>query len=452
MSKFLSVFLALAIATAGLEPIAARGDQSLASTYAVVKQSLALIAYRKGKFLFTGSAFCVGNVTHKDGTATSFLLTNAHVVGGSHTVGVSLASDQKRWQTGTVVRTNADLDLALVAIAGVVPPLRIVRNRLPEGSAIAIAGYPGSNVEFALAGLGLSPAVHQGIVNSYEAGGRFMIFDAQVERGNSGGPVFDPSTGNVYAIVDAKVGSDETNIGIGINSAMPFLQNSGVALGATRGVEVAQVTPTTATTPQPETPMAPATIDAELSGDVAEILANTSDFGSQDFGVVVPLIVRDQHYRCSSGTTMIMRIRQASAGDSLVVQLPYGTLYRYTSVIERHDSKGNMLFVGNVARNGLVTGPRDPALILPVHHPAAGEAIAIQASDGASGVRTWLGSAMIRMDEHHYSVQVYQDTFKQGITRAAYADRVGLVGVLYENTLSQVVRACELESITAAHR
>ncbi|HUA09532.1 MAG TPA: serine protease [Candidatus Acidoferrales bacterium] len=451
MGKLLSVFLALAIAAAGLEPIAARGDDSLASTYAVVKQSLALIAYRKGKFLVTGSAFCVGNVTHGDGTATSFLLTNAHVVGASRRVGVSLAIDQKRWRTGTIVRTNPELDLALVAVAGAVPPLRLAHDRLAEGSAIAIAGYPGSNVEFALAGLGLSPAVHQGIVNSYEAGGRFMIFDAQVEHGNSGGPVFDPSTGSVYAIVDAKVGSDQTNIGIGINNAMPFLQNSGVALGATRSREVARVTPATALTPLPETPIAPAAIDAELSGDVAEVLASPSGFGSQDFGVVVPLVVRDQHYRCSGGTSMTMRIRQAASGDFLVVQLPYGTLDRYTSVIQRHDRNGNLLFVGNVARNGSVTGPRDPVLVLPVHHPAAGEAIAIQSGDGASGVRTWLGSAVIRMTGHQYNVQVYQDTFKQRITRAAYADQIGLVGVLYENALSQVVRACELESMTTAH-
>ncbi|HTU69102.1 MAG TPA: serine protease [Candidatus Baltobacteraceae bacterium] len=448
MSKLLHGFMAFAILAAGFVPITARGDDSLAATYAAVKQSLAFIAYRRGKYLVTGSAFCVGNATRKDGTAISLFLTNAHVVGSTRNVGVSLASDQKKWHAGYVVRTNAEMDLAVVAITGTVPPLHLARARLAEGNAIAIAGYPGSNVVFALEGLGLSPAVHQGIVNSYEAGGRFMIFDAQVERGNSGGPVFDPGTGIVYAIVEAKVGSDQTNVGITIGTAFPFLRNAGVALGASRSAEVAQATPKPAVTAPPQVPIAsPATIDAQLSGNVAEVLADPSDLGSQNFGVVVPFVVRDQRYRCSGGAGMTVRIRPAAAGDFLVVQLLSGALHQFASAIERPDAQGDVLFVGYVSRDGSVKGPREPTIVLPVHHPPAGTTIPIESNDGTAGVRTWLGSAVIQTGGHNYHVQVYQDAFKRGMTRVAYANGVGLVGILFENSRSQAVRACELESI-----
>ncbi len=446
--RVLCGLLTLAIAASSYAPAAAQGA-SLASTYATVKRSLGLVAYRSGKYLVTGSAFCVGHGALKDGKPISFLLTNAHVVGAQRGVFVSLASDQRKWQPGQVVRTNPGLDLALVAVAGTVPALQLASTPLAEGSTIAIAGYPGSSVQFALAGYGLSPAVHQGIVNSYEAGGHLMIFDAQVERGNSGGPVFDPTTGIVYAIVEAKVGQDQTNVGIAISNAFAFLQNARIALfNAASDRAVAQAPPVAATPAAPTVPASPATIAEKLPGNVTEVLTNPSQLGSENFGVEVPLIVRDQHYRCSDGADMTVRIRPAGAADFLVVRQFAAPLNQFDSAILRHDANGDLLFVGYVARDGSVKGPRDATLLLPVHHPAAGRTIPIE-SDGAAGVRMWLGSGVIQTTENRYDVQVYQDTVGANITRVAYSNQVGLVGILFESDQSSTVRTCELESIAA---
>jgi hypothetical protein len=205
---------------------------TLADTYATIKKSLALIAYPSGKDgIITGSSFCIYSTA-----TTAYFLTNAHVVGTQKVVGVFLATNPHHTYVGYVIRTNTTIDAAVVAVdVANIPPLTLANDTLPEGQAIAIAGYPSAQIQMALAGMGLSPSVHAGIINAYPESGVYIELDAQVEHGNSGGPIFDPDTGIVYGMVTYKLGSDQTNLGIAINQLSDFLANAKVSpYGETR--------------------------------------------------------------------------------------------------------------------------------------------------------------------------------------------------------------------------
>jgi S1-C subfamily serine protease len=191
--------------------------ETLAGRYASITGSMALVAYTRDKMLVTGSSFCVAD---KDGK--SYFLTDAHVVGEQHVVSVFVSSDPGEALVGTVVRVNRALDAALIAIPGDVRPLTLSADRLPEGQKIAIAGYPSTHVRLALAGFGLAPSVHEGTISSYRTDAHWLKFDAQVERGNSGGPVFDPDTGRVYGLVTFRVATDQTTSRYGQIASSPF--------------------------------------------------------------------------------------------------------------------------------------------------------------------------------------------------------------------------------------
>ena len=211
---------------------------SLPTTYAALKPSLALVAYKDGPTLITGSSFCVSSMN-----GLSYFLTNAHVVGSQRSVTMFLSSGKS--SVGNVVLVNDDLDVAIIAVP--IAGLRAVTfgtDLLPEGQAIAIAGYPSTHIDFALSGWGLTPSVHEGTVTSYPAGGGALEFDAQVEHGNSGGPVFDPETGLVYGIVELKVGSDQTNLAIPVSRVVSFIQSAQLSVTeSTRGAAFTRVPP-----------------------------------------------------------------------------------------------------------------------------------------------------------------------------------------------------------------
>jgi serine protease Do len=317
-----------------LRPIALAdvSSSALASTYAMLKPSLALVAYEEGKNLYTGSSFCINS-----SGGWSYFLTNAHVVGSRDTVAVFLSSAPGKAFTGTVLRVNGDLDAAIVAVhTPNIPSATIGIDTLPEGQQIAIAGYPSAHIDFALLGLGLTPSVHEGIVTSYPGDGAFLEFDAQVEHGNSGGPVFDPDTGLVYGIVTLKVGSDQTNLAVSTSQLLTFIQNAHVSVNqSTRKSALAQARP-----------RGPA---------IAETSAATPKLEHEVFNTYIPLRNQDQAYDCGNGLQMVMGIKAYDLDGNYKVTYDFSCASNQVSPVsylQAHDQYDNITLSGYFSTDG----------------------------------------------------------------------------------------------------
>ena len=172
------------------------------------------------RFRLRGTGFVVAGGNHA--------ITNAHVLPESteNTEGMTLAVQVRSagqdlsMRTATVLEVDRVHDLALLRFDGPAVPALTLRDStlVREGQSVAFMGFPiGSQ-------LGFSPVTHRGIVSSItpavmpaptsrqlsEASirgirsGSFDIFqlDATAYPGNSGGPLFDPDTGEVVGVVN----------------------------------------------------------------------------------------------------------------------------------------------------------------------------------------------------------------------------------------------------------
>jgi len=154
--------------------------------------TLKIVGYGCGGIVF-GSGFPVG---------PGLVLTNAHVVAG--TQGTTIRTPQGRSLNARVVLFDPNRDVAILSVPrlGIAPLGTAAAERGTSGAAI---GYPGGGHEIAV------PAVVDGEV---QAEGRdiygqnlvvrhIWITEAQVEPGNSGGPLVDQA-GNVLGVIFAK--------------------------------------------------------------------------------------------------------------------------------------------------------------------------------------------------------------------------------------------------------
>lgn len=193
----------------------------LTATIERVKPSIVMVGIynRLGvpQFNLRGTGFAVG-----DGRT---IATNAHVIadlnlneGNSLTVRAATPLDKAR--QATVLSVDKAHDLALLRIeGGALPPLTLRdSDSVREGAAVAFTGFPIGGA------LGFSPVTHRGIIaaitpiaipggNAQQLkenlirqlkDGGFNIFqlDATAYPGNSGGPMFDPETGEVIGIIN----------------------------------------------------------------------------------------------------------------------------------------------------------------------------------------------------------------------------------------------------------
>jgi S1-C subfamily serine protease len=167
----------------------------------------------------TGNAFECGSNLSGSGfvVAPDRIVTNAHVVAGV-TDPIVEAPGQPAVE-GRVVAFDRANDLALIAVNGLsTPPLAIADTaEAPAGADVAVAGYPfGGPLE-------LRPArvVDVGSLTIIEGGDRstrdVMTLAADVDHGNSGGPVLT-GDGEVGGVVFAKSESVE-NVGYALTTA-----------------------------------------------------------------------------------------------------------------------------------------------------------------------------------------------------------------------------------------
>lgn len=206
--------------TLGAGPVRA----SLPDTIARLKRSVLLVGtYRatdRPRFQLRGTGFLVG-----DGLKA---VTNAHVLppdvrgADAQALVVQVRKESGEWEMrpARLLETNAARDLALLGMEGPAGPAMRVGDSatVREGRDLAFMGFPVGGV------LGFSVVTHRAMVSSITPAvlpspsadrlreqairglreGSFDIFqlDATAYPGNSGGPLFDPDTGEVLGVMN----------------------------------------------------------------------------------------------------------------------------------------------------------------------------------------------------------------------------------------------------------
>jgi S1-C subfamily serine protease len=220
MRKVQSVFLCLILTLF----LAAPTRAELADTIARIKPALVVVGIfnklKSPSFAMRGTGFVVG-----DGLLVA---TNSHVIpdapgtepGQDTLMILARHGNENRPYPAQLVARDAEHDLAILRIAGSpLPAMKLgTSDTVREGQSIAFSGFPIGGA------LGFSPVTHRGIVSSITPiaipignsqdlknksirrlrSGAFPIFqlDATAYPGNSGGPLFDPASGEVLGIIN----------------------------------------------------------------------------------------------------------------------------------------------------------------------------------------------------------------------------------------------------------
>ena len=194
-----------------------------AEVVARVKQSVVAVGFFKEtnspRFQFHGTGFAV-----LDGNT---LATNAHVVQTSPETEASVLAimiktgpNQSQTRKAVLLELDTAHDLALLRFEGPALPALVLRSSetAREGQTVLFMGFPIGGA------LGFSAVTHRGMISSINPvalptptarqldaktvgrirEGSFDIFqlDATAYPGNSGGPLFEPDTGEVIGVVN----------------------------------------------------------------------------------------------------------------------------------------------------------------------------------------------------------------------------------------------------------
>jgi S1-C subfamily serine protease len=217
LRRRLSLFLGLsAVLLLLANPVLA----DLADTITRVKPSFVVVGtFNKLKspaFAMRGTGFVVG-----DGRLVA---TNSHVIleatDQDSLMILARQGSEIRPYPAQLVTRDAEHDLALLRITGPALPALTLGNSdaVREGQSVAFSGFPIGGA------LGFSPVTHRGMISSITPiaipignaqqlkdqsirrlrSGAFPIFqlDGTAYPGNSGGPLFDPDSGEVLGVIN----------------------------------------------------------------------------------------------------------------------------------------------------------------------------------------------------------------------------------------------------------
>jgi Trypsin-like peptidase domain len=406
------------------------------STYAQIEPSLALIAAGTGKDFGLGTAFCV-----EDADGYGFLLTNKHVIGSDPHPRVLLMSDPRHVHYAAIVRV-AEIDAAVLAIRADCQPVSMSGSAPAVGTRVAIAGFPAFQLSMFERGLGLSPSFHEGTVSSVIADGAYLEYDAQTDHGNSGSPLFDVDTGQVYGLVTAvntgTTGALQNNISIGSVALEAFLQNAHhdieVGLAAVAGKARTS-----------------ASNDSRPSRSAATGTGKATSLGDQIFDTYIPLNSREQDYDCGSGRRYTMYIRRYGEAGAYytVTEITSGfSSDWYQSTLQAHDNLNDILLVGRFEQPGSPLLLPKSFVAVPIR-PSRSFTAKMELSDGSTSTRMWRGSSTLDVPAGHYDVEIYAETNdRTGATStAAYADQVGLVAIVLWSKDRKLLFDCGLTGV-----
>ncbi len=223
------------------------------------------------------SALGSGFVVDPDG----YVVTNNHVIDGASEIRVKMA-DQREYPA-TVVGTDPDTDLALLKVSAPEPLPSVAFGdsaALRVGDPVIAVGNP----------FGLGGTVTSGIVSARARsidGGAYVDFiqtDAAINRGSSGGPLFD-TEGRVVGVNSAILSPNGGSVGVGFaipsdtaRTVVAQLKSDGRVDRGWLGVSVQPVTPEIAQAMG---------LDGEKGALIADVMANGPAYGQLRAGDVV---------------------------------------------------------------------------------------------------------------------------------------------------------------------
>jgi hypothetical protein len=175
-------------------------DGDVSEAYSHVKPALVKVwAFSaNGLPIDTGTGFIV----QSDARETR-ILTALHVVAGSSKVSIDVSADLHDVVASVVAKTSDQRDIALLLIEhGDLQPVKFAARsaKMLEGKSVATAGYFKYNETIGEAPQLLGP----GTIGSFHDDGKIIQINLGFESGLSGGPVFDPATGDVIGLVNTK--------------------------------------------------------------------------------------------------------------------------------------------------------------------------------------------------------------------------------------------------------
>jgi S1-C subfamily serine protease len=187
--------------TNAANPTSALGD--FASVYQRTKPSVVYIVVATQSGAQSGSGFI-----YDSDSAHTIIATADHVIAGGQRIDVIFDSNVKHRYHATVLEHDRHADVAFLDVPlGGRNALRLMeRAQINEGSAVAAIGYPRAAKAFeTVVGDDLRPSVHGGMISAVRVNGEILQVDAQIDHGDSGGPVVDMKSGRVVGIVDASL-------------------------------------------------------------------------------------------------------------------------------------------------------------------------------------------------------------------------------------------------------
>ena len=163
--------------------------------------------------------------------ARSLVLTAAHVIAGAASIKIDI--DRDRHDIVAHVQQRGPHDLAILSLdRGRLRSATFAPRTRPvvEGIVIAVAGFVKHDELIGI--VGQEPRLlYPGTISSRPDGGTYLeLENVHVEEGLSGGPVFDPDTGDVLGIVTSRT-SDQRG-GFADSAALvvvPFLASNAIA-------------------------------------------------------------------------------------------------------------------------------------------------------------------------------------------------------------------------------
>lgn len=164
-------------------PVERPGDAAAEAIAATAEASTLKVSAATCGLSSLGTGFAIG---------PDYALTNAHVVAGSTSRGVRVATLDGRLLDAVPVLFDPNLDVALLHVPGLgLPPLRLATEDPARGTVGATLGYPngGSLTVLAAAVAGQYPAIGRDIYGQAQVRREILELRAAIERGDSGGPL-----------------------------------------------------------------------------------------------------------------------------------------------------------------------------------------------------------------------------------------------------------------------